>query len=269
MPKSWKKHGSVQFAVLAVSLALGLAACGSATPTAGSAPPTTTPTTASESPTATGSPSATGATTTPPAGTPTPTPTVTPKPTATPTPTKSTPPRTPGTTKYVFPVSGHVSYAHTHHDYPATDIIAACGLNFRSPVNGVVLEVDRNDNWKASTNLGPTRGGLSVSIKGDDGVRYYGSHFSKINANVKPGLRVTAGQNLAVVGRTGDASGCHVHFGISPVCAGTGDWYNRRGLVYPWPYLDSWRGGGQKSPVAAVAAWKKKNGCPTKPLTDP
>ena len=30
-----------------------------------------------------------------------------------------------------------------------------------------------------------------------------------------------------------------------------------------------WRSGGQKSPVAAVAAWQKKNGCPTKPLTDP
>src|SRR5262245_47061993 len=32
-----------------------------------------------------------------------------------------------GTGKYVFPVVGNASYARTHHDYPATDIMAPCG----------------------------------------------------------------------------------------------------------------------------------------------
>ncbi|HEX8927855.1 MAG TPA: M23 family peptidase, partial [Actinomycetota bacterium] len=33
-----------------------------------------------------------------------------------------------------------------------------------------------------------------------------------------------------------------------------GVWWVRRGTVYPWPYLDSWRAGGNRSPTAAVRA---------------
>ena len=74
-------------------------------------------------------------------------------------------------------------------------------------------------------------------------------------------------QPIAKVGKTGDASACHVHFGISPACAKTGDWFNRRGLVWPWPYLDAWKAGTEKSPVAEVKTWQDQHGCPTKPLT--
>jgi peptidoglycan LD-endopeptidase LytH len=174
---------------------------------------------------------------------------------------------TPG--KFVFPVVGHYTYAHVHHDYPATDILTNCGNEVRAATSGVVLEVTRVDKYKASVNAGATRGGLSVSINGDDGVRYYGSHLEEINKNIQPGVRVALGEALGKVGRTGDASACHLHFGISPICSGTGDWWIQRGVVYPWPYLDSWRAGGDKSPVAAIAAWKKQHGCPKKPLTDP
>jgi peptidoglycan LD-endopeptidase LytH len=176
---------------------------------------------------------------------------------------------TKGNTKYAFPIKGNTSYAHTHHDYPASDMMAACGTPVVAAVTGVVLEVDRVDDYNAKVNDGATRGGLSVSILGDDGVRYYGSHFGSINAGIEPGVRVTAGQAIALIGKSGDASACHMHFGISPPCARTGDWYNRRGLVYPWSYLDSWRAGGTKSPAAEVTAWQAKNGCPTKALVDP
>src|SRR5215475_10632731 len=163
-------------------------------------------------------------------------------PTTTPTPSASkTKVGTPGV--FVFPVVGTYSYAHTHHDYPATDIMTACGNTVRAVTSGVILEVTRVDRWQASVNAGATRGGLSVSIKGDDGVRYYGSHLESINKNIQPGVRVTAGEPLGKVGRTGDASVCHLHFGISPVCRGTGDWWIQRGMVWPWPYLDSWRTG--------------------------
>ena len=94
----------------------------------------------------------------------------------------------------MFPVVGKVSYAHDHHDYPATDIITACGNEVRAVTSGVILEVNRVDKWKASVDAGATRGGLSVSIKGDDGVRYYGSHLEEINKNIQPGVRVTAGE---------------------------------------------------------------------------
>jgi peptidoglycan LD-endopeptidase LytH len=168
--------------------------------------------------------------------------------------------------KYVFPVGGKpFSYARTHHDYPATDVIAPCGLPVRAATSGVVLEVSRVDKWSAKTNLGADRGGLSVSILGDDGVRYYGSHLSVIGSGIGPGVRVSAGQQLGKVGDTGDASACHLHFGISPPCARTGDWWTRRGTVWPYTYLDAWRAGTMRSPKSAVAAWKADHGCPSAP----
>ncbi|MBN1172298.1 MAG: M23 family metallopeptidase [Micromonosporaceae bacterium] len=165
--------------------------------------------------------------------------------------------------KYVFPVVGHNSYARTHHDYPASDIIAACGLKIRAVTNGVVLEVNRVDKFDPDNPKGADKGGLFVSILGDDGVRYYGSHMSQVTASIEAGVRVTVGQQIGKVGTTGNSGACHLHFGISPPCMKTGDWWTRRGAVYPWSYLDSWKAGGTKSPVAAVASWKSKNGCPT------
>jgi murein DD-endopeptidase MepM/ murein hydrolase activator NlpD len=182
----------------------------------------------------------------------------TPTPSATPSPAPSLPAKE---YRYVFPVDGDVSYAHAHHDYPASDIIAACGRTVRAVTNGVVLEVNRVDRWDPETNLGPDRGGLSVSILGADGVRYYGSHFSVIVGGLKAGSPVAAAEVIGRVGRTGDASACHLHFGISPPCARTGDWAVRRGVVWPWPYLDSWRAGGSRSPVTEVASWLAKHSC--------
>lgn len=170
---------------------------------------------------------------------------------------------------YRFPVQGLASYARTHHDYPATDIMAACGNVVVSPVDGVILEVNRVDSWEPGINSGETRGGLSWSILGDDGVRYYGSHLSSIETAIKAGVRVTAGKRLGKIGKTGDTTACHLHFGISPLCRRTGDWWIRRGVIWPSSYLDAWRKGTPKSPVAAVKAWQTANGCPKKPLTDP
>jgi murein DD-endopeptidase MepM/ murein hydrolase activator NlpD len=170
---------------------------------------------------------------------------------------------------YTFPVIGNNGYAHTHHDYPATDIITKCGNRVVSATSGVVLTATTVDRWKPSVNAGATRGGLSVSILGDDGVRYYGSHLSVVDSKIKPGVRVTSGQTLGKIGDTGDASACHLHFGISPPCAKVGDWWTQRGTIYPWPYLDAWKKHVNKSPVAAVKAWQAKHGCPTKPLVDP
>ncbi|MGI5243718.1 M23 family metallopeptidase [Dactylosporangium sp. CA-139066] len=174
-----------------------------------------------------------------------------------------------GTTRHVFPLQGKGSYSHDHHDYPASDIIANCGLNALSPVDGTVLEVTKVDTWTAKVNEGSSRGGLSVSILGNDGARYYMSHFSAIDDGIEAGTKVQAGQPVAKVGRTGDASACHIHFGLSPVCAKTGDWWTRRGVIWPWSYLDAWKAGKEKSPVAELDAWQKKNGCPSKATVDP
>ena len=165
---------------------------------------------------------------------------------------------------YIFPVADcAVNYARAHHDYAATDILAKKGCKFVSPVNGVVDEVNRTDLWSGKTNLGADRGGLYVSIIGEDGVRYYGSHLTSIVASIQPGVVVTAGQLLGKVGATGSARGTspHLHFGISwPTPIQTNVWWVRRGEVLPWKYLDAWKAGKDLSPVKAVAAAKLKSG---------
>jgi hypothetical protein len=157
---------------------------------------------------------------------------------------------------YTFPVTGcTVKYAHSHHDYPATDIIAKKGCAFVSPIAGVIDEIVLVDKWSGKTNKGADRGGLSVSIIGDDGIRYYGSHLSKIETNVIPGLRVASGDKLGEVGATGSAKGTspHLHFGISyPTQAGI--WWVKRGVLYPWKYLDAWKAGNDLIPVVKVPA---------------
>jgi hypothetical protein len=164
---------------------------------------------------------------------------------------------------YVFPVAtGNVSWHRTHGKYPATDVFASCGKPVVAVTDGTILEVSRTDHYVKGRPDGPLNGGLSVSLLGDDGVRYYGSHLSKVQGGISAGVRVRAGQQLGLVGRSGNANGvCHLHFGISPKCAGTGDWKVRRGVVWPWSYLDSWHHKGSSSPVAAVNAWARTHGC--------
>jgi murein DD-endopeptidase MepM/ murein hydrolase activator NlpD len=183
-------------------------------------------------------------------------------------PSDESPPPRPAV-RYTFPVLPlrNVSFGPTHHDYPATDIFARCGDSYVAPTSGIVVEVSRTDRWEPSRNDGATRGGLSVTIRGDDGVRYYGSHLREIAPGVRTGSRVDAHRRLGVVGRSGNArsTSCHVHFGISPPCEVPGDWWTRRGVVSPWPYLTSWRRGSQRSPAGEVARWHRRHGCPPAP----
>ena len=163
---------------------------------------------------------------------------------------------------YLFPVAGcEVNYARAHHDYAATDILAKAGCKFVAPIDGVVDEVNRVDLWKSPPNNGIDRGGLSVSIIGVDGVRYYGSHLRSIPVSIQPGVEVKAGRLLGAIGSTGSARGTapHLHFGISwPTPADI--WWVRRGEVLPWKYLDAWKKGKDLSPVKEVAARKAKVG---------
>ena len=161
---------------------------------------------------------------------------------------------------YTFPVAGcTVTYSKYHHDYPASDIFAKKGCAFVSPIAGVVDEVNSVDKWSGKTNLGADRGGLSISIIGDDGLRYYGSHLSKIEANIIPGYKVATGEKLGEVGSTGSARGTkpHLHFGISyPTEKGV--WWIRRGVglekgkTSPWKYLQAWQTGKDLKPKVIV-----------------
>lgn len=171
------------------------------------------------------------------------------------------------TPRYVFPVGGcRADASQSHHDYPASDIFANIGCLFVAPIDGRVDEVTRVDTWDPKTNRGPDRGGLSVSIVGVDGVRYYGSHLSSIAPGIRPGVAVRAGQTLGHTGKTGSArvTPPHLHFGISwPTRPNT--WWIRRGAVAPQQFLNSWHHGGQLSPVSTVArthrAYGPDHGC--------
>ena len=163
---------------------------------------------------------------------------------------------------YTFPIAGcTVKYGKYHHDYPATDIDAKKGCAFVASIAGVIDEVNTVDKWSGKTNKGADRGGLSVSIIGDDGNRYYGSHLSKIEANIVPGYKVATGEKLGEIGSSGSAKGTkpHLHFGISyPTDKGV--WWIRRGVglekgkTSPWKYLQAWQVGKDLKPKVVMPA---------------
>jgi peptidoglycan LD-endopeptidase LytH len=164
--------------------------------------------------------------------------------------------------RYRFPVVGcQARYGNLHHDYPAADIFTDRGCVFVAPVDGRIDEVARTDTWSPASDRGADRGGRSVSLVGVDGVRYYGSHLQAIAPGIAPGVRVRAGQPLGRIGNSGSArvTSVHLHFGLSwPTRPGI--WWVRRGMVPPARYLDSWRAGGNLSPVRAVEAARAEAG---------
>lgn len=174
--------------------------------------------------------------------------------------TTITDPGLPATTPYGLPVADtlRAGWNPTHSTYPATDVFLGCGATLVSPVHGTVLEARRIDSWDANVDDPVTRGGKSVAILGFDGVRYYSAHLDTIEPTLTVGQQVELGQILGTMGQTGRASACHLHFSISPPCPGA-EWSVRRGVVWPYPYLDAWRAGQQLSPVAEVEQWVLDN----------
>ena len=152
---------------------------------------------------------------------------------------------------YVFPLqpADVAEYQQGHHDYPAVDILAPVNTRFVAVTNGQVDFVSLEDLWDPTLDDPITRGGLSVAIIGDDGIRYYGSHLSQVESGIAPGVRVIAGQILGYVGTSGNARSLasHLHFGISRPTFPE-DWATRRGELDPYPYLLAWEAGQQLIP---------------------
>ncbi|MBK9711621.1 MAG: M23 family metallopeptidase [Kouleothrix sp.] len=247
-----------RFTLTTIALALVLTACDgqpSAQPSPAPAlpgaqpgqqpslPPIERPTRSPVLPTATASPEARPSAS--------PTPTAIPAATATPAPTATPTSANAAERRYVFPVrsDGTVGYGRSHHDYPAADIFCPIGSEFLAVTDGVVDFVSDTDTWDPRVNDGATRGGLSIAIVGDDGVRYYGSHLSKIAEGIAPGTRVRAGDLLGLTGKSGDArtTDPHLHFGISHPTT-PDDWAVRRGEVAPYTYLRAWQRGENVTP---------------------
>jgi peptidoglycan LD-endopeptidase LytH len=152
--------------------------------------------------------------------------------------------------KYVFPFSKvAVTYPRDHIDYPATDVLG-CYAHVLAPTSGVVFDVEAKDKWDEKLDLPGTRGGLTITIHGDDRVRYFFAHLGRVK--VKRGDRVEPGQWIGVMGSSGNAriTRCHTHFGISRICP-QNEYKVLQGEIWPWRFLDAWRNGINKSPTSA------------------
>ena len=152
--------------------------------------------------------------------------------------------------KYVFPFSKvAVTYPRDHIDYPATDVLG-CYAHVLAPTSGVVFDVEAKDKWDEKLDLPGTRGGLTITIHGDDRVRYFFAHLGRVK--VKRGDRVEPGQWIGVMGSSGNGriTRCHTHFGISRICP-QNEYKVLQGEIWPWRFLDAWRNGINKSPTSA------------------
>ena len=152
--------------------------------------------------------------------------------------------------KYVFPFSkAAVSYPRDHIDYPATDV-SGCYAHVLAPTSGVVFDVEAKDKWDEKLDLPGTRGGLTITIHGDDRVRYFFAHLGRVK--VKRGDRLEPGQWIGVMGSSGNArvTKCHTHFGMSRICPQS-EYKVLQGEIWPWRFLDAWRNGINKSPTSA------------------
>ena len=152
--------------------------------------------------------------------------------------------------KYVFPFSKvAVRYPRDHIDYPATDVVG-CYAHVLAPTSGVVFDVEAKDKWDENLDLPGTRGGLTITIHGDDRVRYFFAHLGRVK--VKRGDRVEPGQWIGVMGSSGNArvTKCHTHFGMSRICPQS-EYKVLQGEIWPWRFLDAWRNRINKSPTSA------------------
>jgi murein DD-endopeptidase MepM/ murein hydrolase activator NlpD len=157
--------------------------------------------------------------------------------------------------KYVFPVqpANNASFSEGGHGYPATDIFAPAGSQFVAVTDGIVDLVSGEDLWDPLTNDPRLSGGLWITILGDDGVRYYGSHLFAITDGIRSGVKVRAGDLLGLVGNSGSARTTppHLHFEISrPLSAQ--DWMSRDGLLDPIPFLRAWKTGHNLTPALNI-----------------
>ncbi len=60
-------------------------------------------------------------------------------------------------------------------------------------------------------------GGITVTLQGNNGTRYYYAHLSGIASGIHSGVSVKAGRILGFVGHTGNAGTCnHLHFAMYP-----------------------------------------------------
>ena len=121
---------------------------------------------------------------------------------------------------WVFPVGGGpgvVSASHTHHDYAAVDIAAPAGSPVYAINDATVLR-----SW---TTPDP-RCGIGLTFQTGDGQTWTYCHLAVLDPKVVPGASLAAGEQVGLVGSTGEATGPHLHLQLQPADA--------------WPQQEPW-----------------------------
>lgn len=146
--------------------------------------------------------------------------------------TTTIPTPTSGTTAQVFPVAGSHTLgqgfgaARRGHSHKGQDIMAACGTPLVAVSRAKVKRVRKQ---KLAGNYVVIR---NKKLHQD----YMYAHLAT-RASVRKGQVVQAGQQIGIVGRTGDATACHLHFELW-----LGKWYRGGHPVNPLPYLETYQG---------------------------
>jgi murein DD-endopeptidase MepM/ murein hydrolase activator NlpD len=131
----------------------------------------------------------------------------------------------------VFPIVGPHTYGQgfgvqrTGHTHEGQDVMADCGLPLVATQSGTVKFAGTQ-----------ALAGNYVVISAADGSADYVYMHLRDPALVKKGAPVVTGQPIGFVGRTGDATACHLHFEMWPAPG----WYTGGSPVDPLPSLKSW-----------------------------
>jgi murein DD-endopeptidase MepM/ murein hydrolase activator NlpD len=132
----------------------------------------------------------------------------------------------------IFPVAGPHSFgdgfgaARSGHTHQGQDIMAACGTPEVAVSRAKVK-------WVSFQSLA----GNYVVIRNKKLHQDYMYAHLAARASVTKGQIVQPGQQIGVVGQTGDATACHLHFELW-----LGKWYRGGHAVDPMPYLQTYQG---------------------------
>src|SRR3954447_13831110 len=138
----------------------------------------------------------------------------------------------PAPTGQVFPVAGGHSFgdgfgaARSGHTHQGQDIMAPCGTPLVAASRAKVKFVSFQ---KLAGNYVVIR---NKKLHQD----YMYAHLAAV-ASVVKGQIVQPGQQIGIVGQTGDATACHLHFELW-----LGKWYRGGHPVDPMPYLRTYQG---------------------------
>lgn len=135
---------------------------------------------------------------------------------------------------YAFPILGSHEYGmsagrfgagRTGHTHQGQDVMAACGTPLVAARGGIV---------QYSGYQGAAGNYVVIDGRGT-GYDFMYAHLAEPSP-LQTGDTVRTGQPIGIVGETGDAQGCHLHFEMwSPP-----GWYEGGSPFDPLPYLEKW-----------------------------